>query len=77
MAEHVSQNPYGALLRLDEPGPGAAALYIMTFGGSVMAAFSFYLYGDLAAEIAAHETPVWQAWIQESFPMPAETGKSE
>jgi len=49
----------------------------MTFGGSVMAAFSFYLYGDQAAGTVARETPLWQAWIQERFPMPAEPSKSE
>jgi hypothetical protein len=77
VVERVSQSPCGALLRLDQPGPGVAALFIMTFGGSVMAAFSFYLYGDQAAETVARETPLWQAWIQERFPMPTEPNKSE
>ena len=76
VVEDVSQSPCGALLRLDKPGPGTAALYTINFGGSVMATFSFYLYGDQAAEIA-RETPLWQAWIQERFPMPTEPGKSE
>src|SRR3954471_20320234 len=36
VVEQVSQSPPpGALLRLDQPGPGAAALFIMTYGGSV------------------------------------------
>ena len=77
VVEHVSQSPYGALLRLDKPGPGTAALYIITIPGSVMATFSFYLYGDQAAGTVARETPLWQAWIQERFPMPAEPGTSE
>jgi uncharacterized protein YndB with AHSA1/START domain len=77
VVEHVSQSPYGALLRLDQPGPGVAALFIMTFGDSVMAAFTFYLYGDQAAGTVARETPLWQAWIQGRFPMPSETSKSE
>ena len=72
----IPQNT-GALLRLDQPGPGVAALFTMTYGGSVMAAFSFYLYGDQAAGTVARETPLWQAWIQERFPMPSETSKSE
>ena len=41
-----------------------------------MAAFNFYLYGDQAAATVAREKPVWQAWIQERFPMPAEASKS-
>jgi len=77
LVEQVSQSPPGALLRLDKPGPGVAALFIMTFGGSVLAAFSFYLYGDQAAGTVARETPLWQAWIQERFPMPAEPDKGE
>jgi hypothetical protein len=77
VVEHVTQSPYGALLRLDKPGPGTVALFIMTYGGSVIATFSFYLYGDQAAATVAHETPLWQAWIQKRFPMPTEPGKGE
>lgn len=77
VVENVSQGPPGVLLRLDKPGPGTAALYTMKFGGSVMAALSFYLYGDQAAGTVARETPLWQAWIQERFPMPPEPSKSE
>ena len=42
-----------------------------------MVTLSFYLYGDRAAETVAHETPLWQAWIQERFPTPSEPSKSE
>ena len=77
VVEHVSQSPCNALLRLDKPGPGAAALGAVSFGGSVMVTLSFYLYGDQAAGTVAHETPLWQAWIQERFPMPQEPSKSE
>ena len=72
-----SQSDCGALLRLDKPGAGTAAVYLITIPGSVMATLSFYLYGDQAAGTVAHETPLWQAWIQERFPMPPEPGKSE
>src|SRR4051794_6581106 len=77
VVEHLSQSPVGALLRLDQPGPGTAALFTMDLGESVMAAFSFYLYGDQAAATVARERPRWQAWIQEHFPMPTEVSKSE
>src|SRR5262249_26998694 len=77
VVEYVNQSPYGALLRLDKPGPGTAALGILTIPGSVMVTFSFYLYGDQAAGTVAHETPLWQAWIQERFPTPPEPSKSE
>jgi uncharacterized protein YndB with AHSA1/START domain len=77
VVEHVSQSPAGAQLRLDKPGPGTAALFIMTLPGSVLAFFSFYFYGDQAAANVARETPRWQAWIQERFPTPQETSESE
>jgi len=75
--EHGSRRPRNALLRLDKPGPGAAALGAVNCGGPIMVTLSFYLYGDQAAGTVARETPLWQAWIQERFPMPSETSKSE
>ncbi len=77
VVEHVSQSPCTALLRLDKPGPGTVALGTVNFGGSVLATFSFYLYGDQADGTVARETPLWQAWIDERFPTPTEPGKSE
>jgi uncharacterized protein YndB with AHSA1/START domain len=72
VVEQVDADPPGALLRLDRPGPGIAALFTMDFGGPVLAAINLYLYGDAAAETVAHETPRWQAWIDAHFPQPAE-----
>jgi uncharacterized protein YndB with AHSA1/START domain len=69
VVEHLNQRPYNALLRLDKPGPGVASLGAVNFGGS-MVTLSFYLYGDHAAGTVARETPHWEAWIQERFPMP-------
>ena len=77
VVEHVSQSPYNALLRLDKPAPGTAALGAVNFGGQSMVTLNFYLYGDQAAGTVAREAPLWQAWIQERFPTPAETSKSE
>ena len=77
LAEYVSQNPYDALLRLDKPGSGVAAVGAFNLGGQSMVALNFYHYGDQAAETAARETPMWQAWFQERFPMPLETSQSE
>ena len=75
VVEHFSQSPCNALLRLDKPGPGAAALGVVKFGGQVMVTLSFYLYGDQAGETVARETPLWQAWIDKHFPTPAESSK--
>jgi hypothetical protein len=77
VVELVTEDPYDALLRLDTPGPGIAALGAVTYpGGQSVVAMNLYMYGDQAAEIVARETPLWQAWFQERFPMPAEV-KSE
>jgi hypothetical protein len=72
--EYSTQNPYDALLRLDKPGPGVAALGVFTFpgGDQTMVVMGFYMYGDEAAETVARVTPVWQAWLQERFPAPTE-----
>lgn len=70
VAEYVTQRPYDALLRLDEPGPGIAALGAVNFGGQSMVALNLYLYGDQAAGTIAREAPLWEAWVQERFPTP-------
>jgi uncharacterized protein YndB with AHSA1/START domain len=73
----INHGPQNALLRLTKPGPGVATLGAVNFGGQSMVTLSFYLYGDQAAGIVARETPLWEAWIQERFPMPSEPGKTE
>ena len=77
VVEHASQSPCNALLRLDKPGPGTAALGAVNFGGQSMVTLNFYLYGDQAAGTVARETSLWEAWVQEHFPTPAEASKSE
>ena len=77
VVEHINQSECNALLRLDTPGPGAAALGAVSYGGAIMVTLSFYLYGDQAAETVARQTPLWEAWIQERFPAPPETSKNE
>lgn len=78
VVEYVTHSPYDALLRIDKPGPGVAALGATSFpGGPTLVALIVYLYGDQADKTAAQETPLWEAWFQERFPMPTESGKSE
>jgi uncharacterized protein YndB with AHSA1/START domain len=78
VVELVTEDPYDALLRLDTPGPGIAALGAVTYpGGQSVVAMNLYMYGDQAAEIVARETPLWQAWFQERFPMPTELSNAE
>ena len=77
VVEYLTQSPNDALLRIDKPGPGIAALGTFNMGGPSMVALGFYLYGDQAAGTADRETPLWEAWFQKRFPMPTEPGKSE
>jgi uncharacterized protein YndB with AHSA1/START domain len=78
VVELVTENPNDALLRLDKPGPGIAALGTATYpGGQSVVAMNLYMYGDQAAATVARETPKWEAWFQERFPMPAEQSQSE
>lgn len=76
VVEYLTQDPYDALLRLEKPGPGVAALGTFGFpgGGPTMVAMNLYLYGVHAAANAAREAPLWQAWLEQRFPAPAETG---
>jgi uncharacterized protein YndB with AHSA1/START domain len=75
VVEYLTEDPYDALLRIDTPGPGVAALGAYNYGQS-MVALNFYHYGDQAADTVARETPLWQAWLQERFPTPTEAGAS-
>jgi uncharacterized protein YndB with AHSA1/START domain len=71
VVEYLTQNPYDALLRLDTPGPGVAALGTYSYpGGPSTVAINLYMYGDQAPGTVARVTPLWQAWIQERFGMP-------
>ncbi len=70
VVEHITQDPNDALLRLEKPGPGIAAMGTFNMGGPTIVALNVYLYGDHAATIAARETPHWDAWFQKQFPMP-------
>ena len=39
-------------------------------GGKVFLVIDRYLYGDQAADNAAKQEPLWQAWMSERFPPP-------
>ncbi len=78
VVEYVTGNPYDALLRIDEPAPGIVALGIAGMpGGPSMVGVNLYFYGDQATDTLARESPVWQVWLQERFPMADEPDSSE
>jgi len=72
VAEYFSASPNDALLRLDTPGPGIAALGTVDMGGTCKVGMNIYLYGDAAADTAARVQPLWQAWFEQRFPAPSE-----
>jgi uncharacterized protein YndB with AHSA1/START domain len=74
VVEYFSETPYDALVRLNEPHPGVAALGAYEMNGQSYAGINLYMYGDHAAEAAAREAPQWRAWLEERFPTPAEPG---
>lgn len=67
--EQVADGVHGSelLLRLEEPAPGLAHLFVLPMGGQVYPVVRLYLYGDGAAAAVAREEPLWQAWIEERF----------
>jgi uncharacterized protein YndB with AHSA1/START domain len=62
----TGKNLHHALLRLDEPAPGAACVNAFTWNG-VHVGLAFYLYGDRAAAAVARDEPLWRALIKERF----------
>lgn len=75
VVEYLTQNPFDALVRIDKPGPGVAAFGATTYpGGPTMVGMNVYLYGDHGEKTADKEKPLWNAWFQKHFPMPAGDG---
>jgi uncharacterized protein YndB with AHSA1/START domain len=73
VVEYATEDPFDAVLRLDQPAPGVAALGIAGMpGGPFHLAMVLHQHGDQAAETLARETPRWEAWFQQQFPTPGE-----
>jgi uncharacterized protein YndB with AHSA1/START domain len=66
-----------ALLRLDAPAPGIAHLVPHAMDGQVYLWLRIYLYGDDAAATARAAEPVWQAWMNQHFPLPADVSAAD
>ena len=65
---------YGLLFALGVFLTHALAVGTIRGNGVLVSAGQFPLLHQL---VLTRETPLWQAWIQERFPMPAESSKSE
>ena len=75
--EYATENPFDALVRLEKPAPGVAAMGIAGYpGGPINVSMHLYLYGDQGASTLVKEAPRWDAWFQKRFPMPAEQRSS-
>jgi uncharacterized protein YndB with AHSA1/START domain len=70
LVERVGPKEYPELLlRLTEPAPGIAHLFVMPMGDRVCLPVRIYLYGETAATAVTREEPVWQAWMKQQFPV--------
>jgi uncharacterized protein YndB with AHSA1/START domain len=77
VVEYATRDPFDAVLRLDTPAPGIAALGIAGMpGGPFHVAMILHMHGDQGADTLARETPRWEAWFQKQFPTATEPGKS-
>ncbi len=72
-AEHSEE----LLIRLHEPAPGIAHVFALPMGGQVYLPIRLYLYGDRAESVVGHDESRWQAWMNERFPMAAQSNPPE
>ena len=63
----ASGNPH-ALLRVDQPAPGAVFASAVPAGKKAWVTVSFYFYGDTAASVVARDQSAWTAWMTNLFP---------
>jgi uncharacterized protein YndB with AHSA1/START domain len=57
------------MVRLDQPAPGIAHVFVMPMGGPTMVSLRFLLYGDAGAAVAADTERAWHDWLAERFSM--------
>jgi|APMI01.1.fsa_nt_gi uncharacterized protein YndB with AHSA1/START domain len=70
--EYYTEEPLDALIRVNVPGAAIGALGVYTYPGQdhTMVAVNFYHYGSDAAERAAREQGIWEAYMSARFPAP-------
>jgi uncharacterized protein YndB with AHSA1/START domain len=70
LVERVSQSKHHGevMLRLDEPAPGTAFVFVVSYQGQTYTMLHAYLFGDEAPSAVARDEPAWQAWMEERFP---------
>jgi hypothetical protein len=56
------------LLRLDQPAPGLAHLFVMPMGEQMLVSVRFYLYGDQGSAAAGTVESHWANWLAQQFP---------
>ncbi len=57
------------LLRLNQPAPGVVLLNACGMGGQTYLTVCFYLYGAQASSAVSANEPLWQEWMNRSYPM--------
>ncbi len=59
------------LLRLDQPAPGLAHLFVVPMGGPTMVSIRFHFFGDQGAAVAHDAERAWNEWLARQFPQEA------
>lgn len=59
------------LLRLNQPAPGAAHLFVVPMGDQTMVSMRFHFYGERGAAAAAKAEREWSDWLARQFPQEA------
>lgn len=72
VVEYYSEQPFDALVVLQEPVQGVMALGAYSMGGPGFAALNIYHYSDDPDATVARDTPAWAAWFTPKFPVPTE-----
>jgi hypothetical protein len=70
IVEHVGESEHHRelSLRLDEPAPGVALVFVYVYRDQVYTSVHAYLFGDEAPAVVARDEPAWRAWMEERFP---------
>jgi uncharacterized protein YndB with AHSA1/START domain len=69
--EVVHLSEFLTIIRLDAPAPGLAWIGAGFHGGAAMALAHVNFFGEDRDAVEAREQPIWESWLQRTFPAPA------
>ena len=66
--DYRAEHQRAITLRIDEPGPGIATVFVHDYHDESHANVQAYLFGDGAPGGAARDQAAWRTWMEEHFP---------